>query len=402
MTTTRPRHLAVAILGTLVALTACGGTATAPSSPVSSSASAPGKPSASAALDASRPAASEAAAASKPAPPATSAASKPAASAPTTSAASGQLTKITYAVPSTEDANLLPQNVALKQGFFAKHGLDVELSLVIGGPNVIAGVQAGSLAAAVTSTQLVFNALSQNAQIVSVAEEVAGFGMQVVMSSKVAKDKNMAYTTSTQEMINDVKALRIGGQSPGSSITTMFQGILKQNGKPADWATAGNTGTTTASLAALQNGVVDGIICSAPCGQIAEAGGYGKIIWRTQSIEQFRDATYGVTFVSPSWADSHTQTVENIVLALDDAQRWIQANPDQATNMAVSLFPSLPVSLMAEILKDMNYAPAARISERGMKNAQNLSNQFSLTTAPVSDALLEKSYTNKYYKGPQQ
>ncbi len=400
MTTTRSRHLAVAILGTLVALTACGGTAAAPSGPVSSSASAPAKPAASAALDASSAAAS--AAASKPAALETSAASRPAPSTPAAPAASGQLTKITYAVPSTEDANLLPQNVALKQGFFAKHGLDVELSLVIGGPNVIAGVQAGSLAAAVTSTQLVFNALSQNAQIVSVAEEVAGFGMQVVMSSKVAKDKNMAYTTSTDEMINDVKGLRIGGQSPGSSITTMFQGVLKQNGKPADWATAGNTGTSTASLAALQNGVVDGIICSAPCGQIAEAGGYGKIIWRTQSIEQFRDATYGVTFVSPSWAESHTQIVENIVLALDDSQRWIQANPDQASNLAVSLFPSLPASLMSEILKDMNYAPTARISERGMKNAQNLSNQFNLTTASVSDALLEKSYTNKYYKGPQQ
>jgi ABC-type nitrate/sulfonate/bicarbonate transport system substrate-binding protein len=308
------------------------------------------------------------------------------------------LTDISYAVPSTEDANLLPQNVAKKMGFFANHGLNADIVLVQGGPNAIAAIQANSVAAGVTSTPLLFNALSQGAQVVAVAEEVEGFSMQLIVSSKLASERKMTLTTSTDTMLDYAKGLKVGGQTPGATTTSMFQGVIKTAGKPADWTVPGNTGTSTASLAALQNGVVDAIIASPPAGQIAEAGGYGKIVWNSLSIEQFRALAYGITLMNPAWADSHQQVAEGIVAALDDAQRWVQANPGPAAEIATSLFPALPAQQMAAILKDMNYAKMARISEASMKAAQNLANTFSLTTAPVSDELAARAWTAKYSK----
>lgn len=384
-------------LAAAVSLAACGGAA--PASPAPSSAPAsPASPSPSSA--AASPGASAAAAKPSAASNAASTAGKPspAGSAAASPSASGRLVDISYAVPSTEDANLLPQNVAKKMGFFANHGLNADIILVQGGPNAIAAIQANSVAAGVTSTPLLFNALGQGAQVVAVAEEVEGFSMQLIVSSKLARDRNMTLTTSTDTMLEYAKGLRIGGQAPGATPTAMFQGVIKTAGKPADWTQPGNTGTTTASLAALQNGVVDAIIGSPPSGQIAEAGGYGKIVWNSLSIEQFRALAYGITLMNPSWADSHQQVAEGMVAALDDAQRWIQANPEPAAQLASTLFPNLPSGQMASILKDMNYAKSARITEASMKAAQSLANTFSLTTNPVSDELTAKAYTSKYFK----
>jgi ABC-type nitrate/sulfonate/bicarbonate transport system substrate-binding protein len=135
----------------------------------------------------------------------------------------------------------------------------------------------------------------------------------------------------------------------------------------------------------------------APSGNLAEARGFGKVIWTSLSIEQFRTVAYGVTAMNPTWADGHRQAAEGIVAALDDAQNWIISNPDQSAALAAQLLPSLPTSTLPAILKDSNFAVPARISDASMKAAQSLSNTFQLTNQSVSDELLTRSYTTKYF-----
>jgi ABC-type nitrate/sulfonate/bicarbonate transport system substrate-binding protein len=293
---------------------------------------------------------------------------------------------------------MLAQEVAVGKGFFAKHGLNTQMVQIQGGPNTVAAIQSSSVAAGIISSPLLFNALGQGAPIVAVAVEVQGFSMQVTVSNRVARERNVTETASTEQMLDYVKGLKIGGQTPGASATAVFQGMLKSSGKPADWTVAMNTGTNEASLAALQNGVIDAMVGGAPSGDLAEARGYGKIVWNSLSIEQFRTGAYGVTAMNPAWAQVHPRVAEGIVAGLDDAQKWILANPDEAVAEAAKLFPTLPVSLLPTILKGTNFAPSSRITEASMKSAQNLANTFQLTASPVSDEVLARSYTAKYFK----
>jgi ABC-type nitrate/sulfonate/bicarbonate transport system substrate-binding protein len=339
-----------------------------------------------------------AAGSSSAAPPPLSSPASSAVASPGAGASGQKLVDANYALSTAGSATLLPQNVALRQGFFARHGLNTELISIAGGPPTIAAIQANDVAAGVLSTQLVFNAVAQGAPVIMVGEQVQGYVVHVIVSSKVARERNLTLTTSTDAMLDDIKGLRIGNLTPGSSTTVMFQGLLKSNGKSQDWIVAGNTGNPEASLAALQTGIIDGIVASPPAGQIAESAGYGKIVWSTLSLEAFRSVAYGVTIMNRSWAESHPQVAEGMVAALDDAQKWIFANPDQAASLAASLFPNLPTSELPAIIKDMAFAPTSRISPEGMKAAQKMVNDYTMTNSPVTDELLARSYTTKYSK----
>lgn len=363
-------------------MAACGGTAAPSAAPVSSSAAPAAGASAASATSAAKPAASAAS---------TTSSAKP--------AASTRLLDMTYGLSSVDSATLLPQNVAKRMGIFAKHGLNVELVQIQGGPNTVAAVQSSSLGAGVVSTPLIFNAISQGAPVIATAVEVQGFSMQVTVSNKVYAERNMAPTDSTEKMLEYVKGLKVGGQTPGATTTVVFQGMMKSTGKPANWVTSGNTGTGDATLAALQNGVIDAMVGGSPSGNIAEAGGFGKVVWDSLSVEQFRTLAYGITIQNPSWAESHKQESEALVAALDETQKWILANESQAVDQMAILFPTLPKSQLPAILKGTNFAPTARITPAGMKAAQDLANTFSLTTSQVSDDLLAKSWTDKYFKG---
>lgn len=366
-------------LGSLL-LAACSGAATPSTAPVSASAapSAAAKPSTAA-----------------------SAAAKPSASAsnpPASPSGSQQLIDISYGLSSTDSATLLPEHVAIDQGFFRSHGLNAQLVQIQGGPPTVAAIQSGSLPAGIVSTPLLFNAVAQGAPVIAVSTEVQGFLMEIIVSNKVAKERNISPTTSVDTMLNAIKGLKVGGQMPGATTTVVFQGILKSNGKPADWASAGNTGTGEATLAALQNGVIDAMIGGSPTGQLAEAGGFGTIIWSTLSIDLFRAVAYGITIMNPGYADSHPQVAQGIVGAFDDAQKWILADPARAAAYAGTLFPTLPKDQLPAIVKDQNFAPSSRITDEGMKAAQTLANTYNLTNSQVTDEVLAKSYSAKYYK----
>jgi ABC-type nitrate/sulfonate/bicarbonate transport system substrate-binding protein len=377
---------AFAVAGAL-GLAACSGSAApaaSPSSAASPSGAASAKPAASPSGSAAAPASAKPAASS-------SAAASP--------AASQNLVPANYALSTSGSATLLPQNVAIQQGFFAKHGLKTDLVSIQGGPPTIAAIQAGDIAAGVVSTQLLFNGVAQGAPIIAVAEEVEGYVVHVIVSPKVAQQRNMTLTTSTDTMLDYIKGLKVGNLAPGSSTTVMFQGLLKAKGKSNDWIQSGNTGSPEAGLAALQNGVVDAIVASPPGGEIAEDAGYGKIIWSTLSLDEFKSVAYGITIMNPAWAEGHPQVAEGMVAALDDAQKWIFANPAEAQQLAAKLFPNLPASQLPAIIKDMAFAPTSKPSPDGMKSAQKLANNYNMTNTPVSDDVLAKSYTTKYYKG---
>jgi NitT/TauT family transport system substrate-binding protein len=379
------RRLLPSVLISVSTLAACGGAA-APSAAPASSAAAPAASAAPASTTSS-------------AKPAASAEAKPATSAAANPAASTRLLDMSYGLSSADSATLLPQNVAKRMGIFAKHGLNVELVQIQGGPNTVTAVQSSSLGAGVVSTPLIFNAISQGAPVIATAVEVQGFSMQVTVSNKLFNDRKMAPTDSADKMLEYLKGLKVGGQTPGATTTVVFQGMMKSTGKPADWVTSGNTGTGDATLAALQNGVIDAMVGGSPSGNIAEAGGFGKVIWDSLSVEQFRTLAYGITIQNVSWAESHKQESEALVAALDETQKWILANESQAVDQMAILFPTLPKSQLPAILKGTNFAPTARITPDGMKAAQNLANTFSLTTSQVSDDLLGKSWTDKYFKG---
>lgn len=381
----------IGVPGVLV-LAACGSAVAPAASPAGSAASSPS-------VAAAKPSTASpvATSASTSAP----AAAKPSASSSGTAASpsgSGQLIDISYGLSSTDSATLLPEHVAVDRGFFKAHGLNAQLVQIQGGPPTVAAIQSQSMPAGIVSTPLLFNAVAQGAPLIAVATEVQGFSMQVTVSNKVAKERNITPTTSVDQMLNDVKGLKVGGQMPGATTTVVFQGILKSSGKPADWASAGNTGTGDATLAALQNGVIDAMIGGSPTGELAETGGFGTVIWHSLSIDLFRTLAYGITIMNPQYAESHPQVAQGIIAAFDDAQKWILANPDEAATYAGTLFPTLPKDKLPAILKDQNFAPTSRMTTEGMKAAQTLANTYNLTNAQVSDDVLAKSWTDKYSK----
>ncbi|MBW9090718.1 ABC transporter substrate-binding protein [Rhizobium wenxiniae] len=102
---------------------------------------------------------------------------------------------------------------------------------------------------------------------------------------------------------------------------------------------------------ALAAGAIDGFCVGAPWNMIASERGVGRIVAAKQDI--WPSAPEKVIGMRPEWADSHTDTVSRLIVALDAAARWcdLPENHDAlAEALADPRFIAAPVHIIRHVL----------------------------------------------------
>ncbi len=257
-------------------------------------------------------------------------------------------------------ARSLPFYVAVERGFFARHGLDVDLQFTKSSASQRAGLADGSV-------DIVHSAVDNALAMIDVAK------VDVVIVSGGDSGTNEFYVQDYVKNFADIRGHAIVVDAPNTAYALQAKKILLQHGLKdgADYTlnAVGNGSRRLAALFADNNNA--GAILNLPYSLLAAARGM-KSLGRTTDILGPYQA--GGAFVRRAWARDHAAALEQYLAAFVEALRWSldPHNRAAATAMLVDKL-KLPqdladksLTLMAE--PGFGFAPDAKFDMAGFKN----------------------------------
>jgi len=255
------------------------------------------------------------------------------------------LTPVSIADTSPGLQLILPQ-IALKKGFFAKHGLAVTLTMVTGDAGSIPALVSNSVNFAImTSTPaLVAETKGANLQIIS---SLSTYPEQIVMGTALAAKLHITDKTPLAEKVKALKGQTVAVYDVGGGLQYQLEALVSAYGiKPSDVPVVGIS-PYTSQIIALKRGAIGAIAPAVPFGQVAVADGDGVMIadiWGGE-VPSLRGTPFEVMSVERKWGEAHPQIVAAVRAALGDAMAYLHAHPAEVVQLAHELQPKISVAV---------------------------------------------------------
>jgi NitT/TauT family transport system substrate-binding protein len=251
-------------------------------------------------------------------------------------ASAEERTKVTLLYTAT--AGFVPAFVAADQGFFADHGVDVELQMASNGSVVVAGVVSGSAQVGLPTPTVVFQAIDNGIEMKAFASSNV-FPDTTNAGVVVGKDSGIAKAT-------DLVGKKIGVPGIGGLLDVTMRKWLTTNGVDLNDVNIVEVGLPQ-TADAIRAGQVDAVASVDPFASRAVDSGVGTLIG--SYFDVIPDGTVAGIFVTTAdWADAHPEAITGMQLALDDAVTYIKAN-DQGARDSIAKYTTLPPPVVAGI-----------------------------------------------------
>lgn len=287
----------------------------------------------------------------------------------------------------------LPAVLAAQGGYFAKRGLNVDVSIVEGGSKTAAAVLSGDVDFANLGFQHVIALRAKSQPVVAVGTTLNDAAVVFMMSTKWLAAHNLDGKDPTA-VIKALKGARIGTAGPGTTGDLILRTLLERNGmKQSDVATI--AATSQAGIAALQNGSIDGTASYMPIIEMIEALGLAKPIiasWQIPGIAgQAGDAIMARTDV----ADRAPDVTRKFMAAIADALKLVVADRKATLALTNAALPGFTPEVLAKSVADRTpLTPATPIlAYDRVRTAVKWFRDMGLITADIP---FESLATNKY------
>ncbi len=211
----------------------------------------------------------------------------------------------------------LPLYVAMHEGYFAAHGLEIDLSFTNGSAAQLAGLARGEYDLIQTAPDNVINYATQPAAFgvdPATAPEIA-----MVLGGSVGPLSVCARTGVTG--INDLRGTTLGVDNPASGFALVLRDLLQRQGLSLDrdysFVVAG---ATHARCDALLAGSIAGTILYAPFDQRAAEHGCVQLASSSSAYPAYASGSMaGVR----QWVNTHSEMVTQYIAAILQALRWL-------------------------------------------------------------------------------
>ncbi len=261
-------------------------------------------------------------------------------------------------------ARALPFFVARDHGFFAQHGLTVDLQFT-------KGSKAQREALADGSADIVQAAVDNAVAMIDVAK------VDIVIVGGGDSGTNEFYVQNAIKDFGDIRGHAIVVDATNTAYALQAKKILLQHGlKAGTDYTLNPVGNGSRRLKALFDNTNNaGAILNLPFSLQAAAHGLHSLGRTTDMLGPYQA---GGAFVRRAWAREHAQTLERYLAAYIEALRWSLAPENRAADAAIleqnyKLAPDIAaqcVTLMAE--PGFGFAPDAKFDLEGFKNVLTL------------------------------
>lgn len=255
----------------------------------------------------------------------------------------------------------LPLYVAMEQGYFKKHGLDIKLKFSGNDDQVFATVIKGDAAFGIGDP--VFAAIAQEKGFPA---RVIGTLVSGVAIWGVTKNKDMKVIEDPSELAG----LRIGTFPEPSTNYTLIKNLIQKENLQGTKIIQSAIGS---EIALLESDEADIVMQIEPLASISESKGY-KIVYSSPKFHG-KFAFTGIT-TTKDYLDANKNIALGFIKALDEAMQASHANPQLSIDVAVKLFPNLDrkviESAINRMLKEETYPKHVAVDKEGWDNAINI------------------------------
>ena len=209
-----------------------------------------------------------------------------------------------------------PVWVAWRQGYFDKHGLDVQVVFVEGADKSVMALVGGSTFVAAGAADAMMGAVDQGALDLAAVGGVINGLTHLILGGK----KFRTY--------EDLRGATLGSSGLTSGTAFVLRRVLKAKGLefPRDYKML-NVGGSGPALAALVSGRVDAGIIAIPLGY--EGADLGlNVIGKVNEV--IPDYQLTVLTVKRSWAEKNRPVLVRFMKATVQAMRWLYDNKEPA------------------------------------------------------------------------
>lgn len=268
------------------------------------------------------------------------------------------LKKVTVALGG-DGLHICAIHLAMGGGFFKEEGLEVELVDVNSGPRQVAALMGGS---ALFAPLGMIHAIKINAEggtLVAAANMFSMLDFHIVLSKAAVAKTGITKGMSTDEKIKRMKGLRIGITSPGSTTDTMARTLFKARGMDPDTnVQLQPLGGGSNMLAALEKGLTDGFVWSAPQPQVAVQKGIGEIIIDPfdRDVPEVIDVPYEVMAINRATARENEDVIRRSIRAMTKGYKMARERPNEALKIMQARFPNFDQEVLKTAWK--RYAEA--------------------------------------------
>lgn len=265
--------------------------------------------------------------------------------------------------------------VGFDEGFFAKHGIDLDIIFAPSAPGILQQLTAGSLdIVATTGTAEPIHAVDKGANNIAIAR-IIGLNSPYALEAK-----------PTISSIKDLKGktLVLGGLVDITAI--YWSRMAEANGLKKGDVDITVVGATAGRFAALKSGTVDATMVLPPFNFLAEAAGFKNL---GLVIDYVKDYPFTTLVVSKPWASAHMDLAKRLLAALDESATWFYTpgNRDALIQMGAQHFKIDPAEATQSLdfLRKIEYfAPNSKVSQKGLDSLIQVMHESGDVSKPLT------------------
>ncbi len=216
--------------------------------------------------------------------------------------------RVAYTVISPTQLNVW---TAKEAGFFAKHGLDVELVLLVGAPLAVTAMLAGETPIIHTGASAV------------IASNLNGSGA-VLIAGSVNRFPYVLFVTDEIKRVEDLKGKKFGVSRIGSADNAAAQTVLDRYGLKTDDVGYVTIGSVPARLAAMQSNTIQATLLQPPETLKAKEIGLRPLLDFTKIDVEWQQNGVAVT---REYIKKKPDTIRRFMQAYVDAVHYNLTNP---------------------------------------------------------------------------
>lgn len=292
----------------------------------------------------------------------------------------GQTKTLTITEPA-HSIDSMPFYVAMEEGFFERHGLDVTLFTAEGGGQHIAAVLAGSADGFIGGPEHNAFALLRGRDTRAVMSLSSRANAYIVAQPELG----VTAETPLREILAG-RTIAVGAQ--GGTHNSLLRAMLAREGlDPTTDVTLLEINNSAGTMAAMSADQADLAVTLEPL--ITQ--GLNEGIW-TDAVVSFPDYfgafEYTTLNVPLELIEDDPETVQAMVTALQEALVFCFENPERVEELARAEFPTMPegdlTAMLSRTLADDLWQPDGKTAEEGWLQVEGIVRDAGLLSRPVA------------------
>lgn len=288
----------------------------------------------------------------------------------------------------------LPLTIAVEKGFFAAQGIEVDVQDLQGGARALQALVAGSADVVIGYYDHTIQMQAKNKELTAIT--LIGRYPAFVLAAR-------SDLAGRINRIGDLKGMKVGVTTPGSSSQFMVDYLLSKEGlRPSDVSIIG-IGVGQTAVAAVEQKQVDTLVNMDPTITFLQERGTIKILADTRSQEDTEEIYGGeypgaVVYTTRDFIERNSDTASRLVKAIVEALDWIvKKEPAEIAEALPRSYFAGDKDLYIKALSNSRkmYSPDGRFPESAPAKVLKVLSLFDRQVAGARIDL-EKTYTNRF------